>query len=194
MSGRQFFCPRSFLFDMAAKHGSRRRSSNSFLLGLARRQGHCCSVRIASIVAAASRRFVALFVHLLAPSAIFLVWCFICFNTIGVLCFHLHFIRVFCFRFFLFPACYSARSLLPGGRSDYRFASQCNQGGFCWTAFNELLLCKAKFGDDDSKCLARHKNMLSLCPAEWVCAESRAMCLCLSWTCFPQNLHSVMLR
>jgi hypothetical protein len=120
--------------------------------------------------------------------------CLICFNAIGVFFVFTSFHPCFFFRIFLFPACYSARTLLSGGRSDYRFASQCNQGGFCWTAFNELLLCKAKFGDDDSKCLARHKNMLSLCPAEWVCAESRAMCLCLSWTFLPQTLHSVMLR
>jgi hypothetical protein len=67
--------------------------------------------------------------------------------------------------------------------SDYRFTSQCNQGGFCWTAFNELLLCKARLGAEDPKCIARHKNMLSQCPSEWVC------CLFLSPLCFRP--HSV---
>jgi hypothetical protein len=53
MSGRPLSLSSLIQFDMAAKHGSRRRSSSSCLLGLARRQGHCCSVRFDSIVAAA---------------------------------------------------------------------------------------------------------------------------------------------
>ena len=51
---------------------------------------------------------------------------------------------------------------------DYRFAASANQFNMCWTVFNELLVCRKKFGASDTKCLSKHKNMLSQCPFELI--------------------------
>ena len=111
MSGRPLSLPSHIQFDMAAKHGSRRRSSSSCLLGLARRQGHCCSVRFDYIVAYAYSFRSSCLSHSLCIFSrqvpfFFGVVGFIASFVSTRLAFFLfspHFTRVFSFEFFCFP-------------------------------------------------------------------------------------------
>ena len=53
--------------------------------------------------------------------------------------------------------------------SDYRFASQTNQEPYCWTRFNEFLLCAKKHGSLNDSCVNKYLNLLSVCPQDYVC-------------------------